>query len=434
MLFEWTFQAGRPASWHKLSPNQNLAPHFCTEEDRLLISGNGQKEIFGCYENRFPIKGGNFYRIKTRFRMQGVKNPNLSILNLAVWEIPGASPDFWPVDCITSYRREGDAFCGEEIFLAKPEAAFCRLRLGVRYMDQGEIEWLGASVEAVSPEEISSVRQKAKISVTRFSPFDCGSMEALLSRLSSFADDAGAAGSDLLLLPEFSNCYEPAADHSIHAEPIEESAVCRLLSQKAREHRMYICAAILEKRGDYNYNTAVLFGRDGKLVGTYSKTHLYWPECWLHGTIPGDEYPVFDLDFGRVGIIICYDFWLAEPMRLFALKGADLVLFPNAGYETKLAPARAIDNCCHLAISSTYFPGAVYNTWGEILAQTEDGTTVVSIEPKNRRCKHPNAGGNMNSGPGPNRFALNSVSDRVYEEILREIRHFEERPFHSEWL
>ena len=40
----------------------------------------------------------------------------------------------------------------------------------------------------------------------------------------------------------------------------------------------------------------------------------------------------------------------------------------------------------------------------------------------------------MNSGPGPNRFALNSVSDRVYEEILREIRHFEERPFHSEWL
>ena len=53
-----------------------------------------------------------------------------------------------------------------------------------------------------------------------------------------------------------------------------------------------------ERDGELLFNTAFLLDRDGELVGTYRKVHLYWPEE-REGISPGDALPVFDADFGR---------------------------------------------------------------------------------------------------------------------------------------
>ncbi len=102
--------------------------------------------------------------------------------------------------------------------------------------------------------------------------------------------------------------------------------------------------------GDFA-NTALLFGRDGKIVGKYRKTHAAvdqfegqppWSKPpsgkdrdWFIQNDPewimqkGDDLPVFDLDFGRVGILTCYDGWFPESFRVLSLKGAEMLVWIN---------------------------------------------------------------------------------------------------------
>ena len=99
------------------------------------------------------------------------------------------------------------------------------------------------------------------------------------------------------------------------------------------------------------YNSAPLFDRRGKLVGIYDKFMLYDPEL-DEGTTPGNRMPVFRTDFGTVGVMICYDSWHPAVARLEAYKGAELILFPSAGYYRQLMHARATDNGVVIAASS----------------------------------------------------------------------------------
>jgi predicted amidohydrolase len=197
---------------------------------------------------------------------------------------------------------------------------------------------------------------------------------------------------------------------------------------------MYICAGLVERMDDILFNTAVIFDRNGEYIGKYRKTHLYWPEEIFYGECPGDDYPVFDLDFGTIGIIICYDGWYAETMRLLALKGAELVLYPNAGYEAKYAPARAIDNHVYLAISSWNIESQILDTVGNVRAMTQDGIICSTVDLARRPVPHPNSGGTMNCGSAGRRGVRNAISEKLYEEILQEMKSWENRPEKYTWL
>jgi predicted amidohydrolase len=98
-------------------------------------------------------------------------------------------------------------------------------------------------------------------------------------------------------------------------------------------------------------NTALIFGRDGKIEGKYYKTHAAvdhyagdppWSkppsdkdEAWFVEHDPewimkkGDELPVFQFDFGKVGVMTCYDGWFPETPRVLSLKGAELIVWIN---------------------------------------------------------------------------------------------------------
>ncbi len=81
-----------------------------------------------------------------------------------------------------------------------------------------------------------------------------------------------------------------------------------------------------ELRGNELYNTAVVAHR-GKLLGTYSKCTAYMP---LHKQ--GREFPVFERDGVKFGVVICSDGGYIEPARILALKGAKIVFAPHANY------------------------------------------------------------------------------------------------------
>jgi predicted amidohydrolase len=137
---------------------------------------------------------------------------------------------------------------------------------------------------------------------------------------------------------------------------------------------MYTCASLYEKRGDVVYNTAALYDRQGKLAGSYQKFYLYDPELDI-GVTPGDSFPVVRTDFGRVGFMICYDSWFPESARMLALNGAELVLFPSAGYYLDLMPARCADNGLWIAASSMNCPAGIWDPGGGRAGETDASPT-----------------------------------------------------------
>jgi predicted amidohydrolase len=138
-----------------------------------------------------------------------------------------------------------------------------------------------------------------------------------------------------------------------------------------------VVAGLYERSGKVIYNTAVLLGRKGELVGAYRKTHLPREE-WEQGITPGSLYPVFTTDFGTVGLMICWDLQFPEPARALAAQGADLILLPIWGGSEVLARARAIENCVFLVSSSYDMKSFVVNPAGQVLAEATSERPVVT--------------------------------------------------------
>lgn len=110
------------------------------------------------------------------------------------------------------------------------------------------------------------------------------------------------------------------------AEPIP-GPTTDAVAELARKHRMYVVCPIREQAGDRQYNTAVLLDREGKIAGQYRKVFVYWGEN-LH---PGrDGVRAFDTDFGRVGILTCFDLNFAELWQQLDDLGVDVVFWPSA--------------------------------------------------------------------------------------------------------
>src|SRR5881392_3988894 len=119
-------------------------------------------------------------------------------------------------------------------------------------------------------------------------------------------------GLDLAVLPETSITGEAEGDALARSVPFE-GQVQEVFTRKAREHGCYIVVPTYlldSKEKKLCSNAAVLVGRKGEVVGTYRKIHLVVslePGTMEGGATPGDALPVFDCDFGKLGIQICYD-------------------------------------------------------------------------------------------------------------------------------
>lgn len=129
----------------------------------------------------------------------------------------------------------------------------------------------------------------------------------------------------------------------------------------------------------------MLIDRAGNLAGKYRKVYLPREEI-EGGLTPGSDFPVFQADFGKVGMMICYDVFYADPARALALRGAELILMPIWGGNEALGKARAIENHVFVATSGYDYPTYVMDPVGEMLAVARDrGAVAVTTIDLNRR-------------------------------------------------
>ncbi len=81
-----------------------------------------------------------------------------------------------------------------------------------------------------------------------------------------------------------------------------------------------------------HYNTAVVIDADGRLLPAYRKVHVPYDPLFYEKTyfLPGDRYRVYDTQYGRIAVLICYDQWFPEAARAVALMGAEIIFYPTA--------------------------------------------------------------------------------------------------------
>jgi predicted amidohydrolase len=172
-----------------------------------------------------------------------------------------------------------------------------------------------------------------------------GKKDENLKKVMSVAEDADVA---LLVLPEFfATGYQFASKDEVAelSEQIPEGYTTKFLSELSLKRGLYIVAGLPERDGDSFFNSAVLTGPDG-FIGVYRKTHLYFEEKLFFS--PGDTgFRVWDTKTGRIGIMICFDWFFPESMRSLALLGADIIAHPAnlvLPYCPYSMPVRCLEN------------------------------------------------------------------------------------------
>ncbi len=420
---------GKPDSWEERVPRPALKPMFSWQPGRLTVQGNGNPHVFGCWSQQVEVSEGKTYCFRVCFHVEGIEDVNLHVLNLLCWLTTSTPSDQCPNDHISRYVKEGSWIIGQDLFSVPPGAHRVEIQLGLRFSQAGKVVW--RLVELVEAEK--EAPRYARVTVVKWRPYECGTQEQNWARMGEWLDAAGAARSDLVLLPEFSNVHSKTVTYEACAEQAGEGRVCALLREKAIQHQMNVCAGIVEADGGLYFSTAVLMDRNGNLIGRYRKTHPFWPEEMLQGLSPGHEYPVFDLDFGKVGIVICYDNWYGEIHKLLALRGAELVLVPNEAYEPLLMHARTLDNRVYVAASSLEMKAMIVDSKGRIMAETNDGLVSARIDLNDRRPAYPYPGGTLNHSSAGRRSARNSMDDGLYDQLAQEMRTWENRPESFFW-
>jgi predicted amidohydrolase len=159
---------------------------------------------------------------------------------------------------------------------------------------------------------------------------------------------SGDISLELLVLPEFfASGYQFVSPDEVAelAEPVPGGETTEFLLSLSRDRNIYIVAGLPERDGDIFYNSAVLTGPEG-FIGSYRKTHLFFEENLFFS--PGNTgFRVWDTKIGRIGIMICFDWFFPEAARTLALKGAEVIAHPSnlvLPHCPQSMPVRCLEN------------------------------------------------------------------------------------------
>ena len=221
-----------------------------------------------------------------------------------------------------------------------------------------------------------------------------GPVDARLRQAAKMIDDAAleAAGKyaghglDVIVFPEFSLRRDPGATAAEQSVTLA-GPVLDVLGAKAREHHTWIVMPMtLREDGPAVRfsNAAVLFDRTGKVAGIFRKVHPIADEQGVFegGVTPGDSYPVFDCDFGRLGILICWDMSYEESWDALAASGAELVALPAASPQNLRPSAEALRHHYYVVNSAPRDNATLFDPIGRPVAQltTPPGVLVQQID------------------------------------------------------
>jgi N-carbamoylputrescine amidase len=161
--------------------------------------------------------------------------------------------------------------------------------------------------------------------------------EANIARAEDLVREAASEGAQIILVQELFEtpyfCIDEREEFYLMAKPVNENPAIKRMSELAKELNVVLPVSIFERANNALFNALVIVDADGAHLGTYRKSHIpdapgYSEKYYFN---PGDSgFPVWQTKYARIGTLICWDQWFPEPVRILALKGAELILYPSA--------------------------------------------------------------------------------------------------------
>jgi predicted amidohydrolase len=393
-----------PEGWSSDAPRAEIRPEFEYRasggpdgKGSFVIRTDERDGLSGHWQKTFPVLGAKYYRFSALRKVKNVEVPRRSVLGRIIWQdsqgksvitdepvtsnvLPGytrtAEPEY-PADRKTLPNGWTEV---SGTFRAPSKAKQAVVELHLQWAAKADVQWSNISfTETDAPES-----RKVRLASVHYRPKGGKTPMDNCRLFAQYIEDAAKKRADLVVLPETLTYYGLGKSYAECAEPVPGPST-EYFGSLAAKHDMYVVAGLLERDGHLIYNVAALLGPDGKLAGKYRKVAL--PRSEISGGIyPGNEYPVFDTRFGKLGLMICYDGFFPEVARQLSMRGAEVIAWPVWGCNPMLASARACENHVYV-VSSTYedisrnwMLTAVFDHEGKPIAKATDWGTVIVAE------------------------------------------------------
>ncbi len=366
---------GNREEWQIWSPRLEQKPAGIKLPDgSLILTAAATPAAFGGWvKNVNGVQPGLWFRFEAEFQSEGLSDPRTQVLIRLQWRDirwdPVGEPEYaWREEKSGPWTR-----LFEEV-QAPPNARRAELQLWLYNAGQGAVVFRNPAVELTDAPAPRPVR----IATVNYRPANAEGGAANISRLLEVTRAALDKPADLLVFGEGVTVVGSKKKYADVAEPAN-GPTAKMLGELAREKNTWIVAGIYERDGDFIYNTAILLDRKGALAGKYRKVMLPREEI-ERGLSPGDKMRVFETDFGKLGIMICYDVFFSEPTKALAMAGAEVVAMPIWGGNEWLAKARSIEGRFTLASSGYDHPTYIQDPYGDRLSEAKSNGSIAWAE------------------------------------------------------
>ncbi|MDW5299222.1 MAG: carbon-nitrogen hydrolase family protein [Sedimentibacter sp.] len=243
---------------------------------------------------------------------------------------------------------------------------------------------------------------KFNVALLQISVYD--NKEKNINNAVKMIEQVSKEGADIVVLPEMFCC--PYDNSYFKAFGEEEGGIAyKAISKAAKEFGIYVVAGTIpELDGDKIYNTSYVFNKKGEQIAKHRKMHLF--DIDIEGGqyfkesdtfTPGSDVTVFETEFCKIGLAVCYDVRFPELSRLMVNEGAEVIIIPGA-FNMTTGPAhwelhfraRALDNQVYTigvapardyeASYYSYGNSIIASPWGNVLNRMDENQGYIIQE------------------------------------------------------
>jgi len=346
--------------WQSVFPYPGASPVFERTEAALINRSNGLRNCFGRFIAPVTagIVSGQSYLFSVTCLTFDLRHKKANLHVMLTWK--NIDDQLVQRDYIEG-RDTADGMIFERVLNAPEGSASAAIELCFKWSETGYVHWTCGKFHETQP----IVGRKCRVA-SAYADLP-GGKENNLQAILNVIDKAAADKPDIICLGE---TVLSAGIPFLEAAVTIDGPEIMALGKKAKQYNMYIVVGLNLSEDGFYHNTAVLIDRSGEVCGIYRKIQVPLTEA-ESGYTPGNESCVFETDFGKIGMMICWDQGFSEIARRLNKNGAEILFVPTMWNAPLQARARAVENVSFVAVSARANDGPA----------GEDGKVCFVIDP-----------------------------------------------------
>lgn len=257
-----------------------------------------------------------------------------------------------------------------------------------------------------------------KITLAQIQP-NVGDITSNVNYICTLLTEASESNSKLVLFPELSLTGYITDQQTLdkNAVTVENDSIIKIKQTCAR-YNIDTVISFPEVDSQSFYITSLYIDHNGEILAKYRKTHLFAEEQNLF--TKGENYPVFNTQFGNLGMMICYDLEFPEVARLLKLQGAEMILIstanmePYAHHQDVYLMSRALENEVPIAITNQIGINKQHNFFGHSAVVDHNGQFLLKLN-SSEQIQHVEV--NLNVDRDGDLDYVNNLHPNIYQKL-----------------